>query len=60
MVTVWLIIGALAALQRGYFSSDWSEKKDCARFSTTIVTIVTGPLNYTGLNPKIGCPEPSK
>ncbi len=63
LVTIWLIVGALAALQRGYFEGDWNEKQDCARFTTTLVTIVTGVLNYTGLAPKLGCPdtpEPSR
>jgi hypothetical protein len=25
-----------------------------------VVTILAGPLNYLGVNPKISCPKPSK
>jgi hypothetical protein len=59
ILVVWLIIGAIAAGQRGYFDgSDTS----CAEASSIAVTIVAGPLNYIGLNPKINCdlPEPSQ
>jgi hypothetical protein len=61
LVVVWLVIGALAATQRGYFSG--SSDTNCAKVGTIAVTIVAGPLNYVGLNPKIhDCPtpEPSK
>jgi hypothetical protein len=63
LVVIWLIIGALAALQRGYFSSD---PKNCAEIGTIAVTVVAGPLNYVGLNPKVkacnapNVPQPSK
>jgi hypothetical protein len=60
VVVIWLIIGALAAFQRGYFSS---ADTNCARASTTVVTVLAGPLNYVGLNPKVACPklpQPSK
>ncbi len=59
LVIIWLLIGTLAAWQRDYFSND---KTDCAETSTIIVTIVSGPLNYVGLNPKTKCklPEPSR
>ena len=59
VIIVWLIIGALAAGQRGYFAND---PQNCAEVSTTAVTIVAGPLNYVGLNPKLNCdgPEPSE
>jgi hypothetical protein len=60
VVLVWLIIGVIATAQRGYFkSSDTS----CACVSTIVVTILAGPLNYVGVNPKVDCPkipEPSK
>jgi len=60
IVIVWLIIGAIAAGQRHYFSSD--SKPTCATTGTTLVTIVAGPLNYLGANPKVKChtPQPSK
>jgi hypothetical protein len=58
VVVVWLIIGFLAGLQRHYYDGDVS----CARAGTVAATIVAGPLNYAGANPKIHCrvPEPSK
>ncbi len=35
---------------------------NCAKVSTTVVTILAGPLNYLGANPKIQCevPQPSE
>nr|MDT0657759.1 hypothetical protein [Micromonospora sp. DSM 115978] len=59
LLVIWLIIGAVAAGQRGYFSDS---NDNCAEAGTTIVTIIAGPLNYVGLNPKIECdvPEPSE
>ena len=59
IVLIWLLIGALAAGQRGYFSDD---ADNCAEAGTTIVTIIAGPLNYVGLNPKVDCeiPQPSE
>ena len=59
VVLVWLLIGVLAAVQRHYFSS---ASTNCAKVSTTVVTILAGPLNYMGVNPKVSCalPEPSK
>jgi hypothetical protein len=59
IVVIWLIIGAIAAGQRGYFSSG---DASCAKAGTVLVTIVAGPLNYLGVNPKIKCdiPQPSK
>jgi hypothetical protein len=59
LLLIWLVIGAVAAGQRGYF--DGSDT-NCAKASTTAVTVVAGPLNYLGLNPKIDCdaPQPSR
>jgi hypothetical protein len=59
VVVIWLVIGALAAYQRGYFSGD--DQVNCAELGTVLVTIVVGPLNYVGLNPRIECtlPQPS-
>lgn len=58
VILIWLLIGVIAAFQRGYFGSS---STTCSRFATTAVTIIAGPLNYVGLNPKIGCsaPQPS-
>ena len=51
---IWLVIGVLAAAQRGYFSSG---DTSCANFGTIVVTVLVGPLNYVGVNPQIECPE---
>jgi hypothetical protein len=55
---VWLIIGAAAAGQRGYFTVPVAT---CSGGATIGATIVTGPLNYLGVNPQITCnwPTPS-
>ena len=54
LLVIWLLIGVLAAWQRGYFDS--ADTK-CAGISTTVVTIVAGPLNYVGVNPQVDCPS---
>jgi hypothetical protein len=58
LVVIWLVIGAVAAYQRDYFSS---EATNCAQIGTVLATVAAGPLNYFGLNPKIDCelPQPS-
>jgi hypothetical protein len=55
---IWLIIGAAAAGQRGYFTT---RNFGCSSGATIAVTIAAGPLNYVGVNPAIGCklPKPS-
>jgi len=60
IVVIWLVIGVIAAAQRGYFGSD--QDVSCKTFGDTALTIVAGPLNYVGVNPKIHCttPKPSK
>ncbi|MDZ5621971.1 hypothetical protein [Nocardioides bizhenqiangii] len=60
IVVIWLIIGVLAAFQRGYFNPD--KDVSCRDFADTALTIVAGPLNYVGVNPKVDCktPKPSK
>jgi hypothetical protein len=61
VVVVWLVIGVLAAFQRGYFGDD--QEVNCKSAGDTTLTIVAGPLNYLGANPKVDCkvnvPEPS-
>jgi hypothetical protein len=63
LVVVWLLIGVLAAFQRGYFGDD--REVSCKTAGDTALTILAGPLNYVGVNPKVDCkdvnaPEPSK
>jgi hypothetical protein len=62
VVVVWLVIGVLAAFQRGYFGDD--QDVTCKTAGDTALTIVAGPLNYLGANPKVDCkvnvPKPSQ
>lgn len=60
IIVLWLILGAVAAYERGYFKDDGDTS--CAEAGTIAVTTVAGPLNWLGVNPKIKCdvPEPSK
>jgi hypothetical protein len=55
---IWILIGAAAAGQRGYYTAS---NIGCTEGATIAVTIAAGPLNYIGLNPKINCttPKPS-
>ena len=55
LLVIWLITGALAAGQRGYYSGSIAS---CTKAGTIAVTILAGPLNYTGVNPKINCTVP--
>ena len=60
IVVVWLVIGLLAAVQRGYFGD--GREVSCKNAGDTMLTVVAGPLNYVGVNPKVKCrvPQPSK
>lgn len=60
IVLVWLLIGVLAAWQRDYFST---AESNCATAGSIAMTVVAGPLNYAGVNPKVAdcnLPEPSQ
>jgi hypothetical protein len=57
VLAVWLVIGAIAGAQRHYYSE--SSSMSCAKGGTIVVTILAGPLNYVGVNPKVACPKPS-
>jgi hypothetical protein len=59
LVLIWLLVGVVAATQRNYFSGS---DANCAKLGTIAVTVVAGPLNYVGVNPKVKCqlPQPSK
>jgi hypothetical protein len=62
LVLIWLLIGVAAAWQRGYLNGG-DKKNTCAENGTILVTVVAGPLNYLGANPKVhDCkvPQPSK
>ena len=60
IVVVRLLIGVLAAYQRGYFSDE--RDVSCKKVSDTALTVVAGPVNYAGVNPKVKCsvPQPSQ
>ena len=57
LLTAWLVIGGVAAGQRG----DFTDHMNCSRAGTIGVTILAGPLNYAGVDPHIQCttPQPS-
>ena len=60
IVVIWLLIGVVAAVQRDYFRND---ANNCATAGTIALTVVAGPLNYAGVNPKVtncNLPEPSQ
>ena len=59
ILVIWLVVGVIAAAQRSYFSSS---DTNCAKAGNTVVTIIAGPLNYVGVNPKVTCstPQPSR
>jgi hypothetical protein len=50
IVLLWLLIGGLVAWQRGYYKDG---DTNCATAGTTALTVITGPLNYAGVNPKV-------
>jgi len=56
LVVIWLVVGAIAAYQRDYFSR---ADNNCSDVGTILVTIAAGPLNYFGANPKIACEAPA-
>lgn len=58
VLILWLIVGGVAAGQRGYYTGSVA---NCNKVATIAVTIVAGALNYVGMNPKIDCetPKPS-
>jgi hypothetical protein len=58
LLIIWLVIGGIAGAQRHYYSGSAT----CTKASTVVVTVLAGPLNYLGVNPKVHChvPKPSK
>jgi hypothetical protein len=52
LILVWLLIGAVAAGQRHYYTTS---SADCAGAGTIAVTLLFGPANYLGGNPKLTC-----
>jgi hypothetical protein len=58
-LVIWLVVGAIAGAQRHYYSG---QNENCTHAGTIAVTILAGPLNYLGANPKVSChtPQPSQ
>jgi hypothetical protein len=59
LVIVWLFVGGVAAGQRGYFTQ---ATQNCASAGTIAVTMIAGPMNYFGADPKVAnclVPQPS-
>ncbi len=59
IAVVWLVVGVLAAFQRDYLKNT---DQNCASLSTIAVTVLAGPLNYAGVNPRVAdchLPQPS-
>ncbi len=58
LLVIWLVIGGVAAGQRGDFKGPIDT---CSTASTIAVTVLAGPLNYAGVNPDVKCtaPQPS-
>jgi hypothetical protein len=59
IVVIWLLIGVFAAFQRDYFTN---REPTCSVAATIALNVVAGPLNYLGVDPKVGecrLPQPS-
>jgi len=50
VVFIWLLIGAFAVWQRGYLTN---VEANCQSAGTIALTVLAGPLNYGGVNPKV-------
>jgi hypothetical protein len=50
VLLIWFVIGAIAAGHCGYFGNI---APHCSDGGTIIVTILAGPLNCAGVNPKV-------
>lgn len=55
VVIVWLVVGAIAAYQRGYFST---ADQSCATAGTIALNVLAGPINYLQADPKVDCEIP--
>jgi hypothetical protein len=52
LILIWLLIGAIAAGQRHYYTTS---SLDCAGAGTIVATLAFGPANYLGADPKLTC-----
>ena len=55
LLVVWLVIGGVAAGQRGDYQAGLGS---CSKASTVAVTVLAGPPNYVGVDPDIRCATP--
>ncbi len=58
LVIVWLVVGAVAAVQRGYFTH---ATQNCASAGTIAVTVIAGPSTISAPTPRsrtVMCPSP--
>ena len=53
LLVVWLVIGAVAAGQRGYYEGTVGS---CTKAGTIAATIAAGPLNYVGVIRELTAP----
>jgi hypothetical protein len=51
VLLIWFVLGAVCADYRHYLDGTAT----CASVRTIAITIVAGPLNYAGANPKVNC-----
>jgi hypothetical protein len=60
VIVLWLLIGVLAAVQRDYLGGN--NEPSCTETGNIVLTVLAGPLNYVGVNPKVKCevPQPSE
>ncbi|MEV0296503.1 hypothetical protein [Nocardia sp. NPDC050710] len=59
IVIAWFVIGLIASGQRHHFDSG---PINCASSGTIALTVLAGPLNYMGVNPRVAdcnVPQPS-
>ena len=49
LVIVWVVVGAIAAAQRGYFTH---AAQSCAGAGTIAVTVIAGPPQLCGCQPQ--------
>lgn len=53
VIVVWLVIGGIAVNQKEYLKR--GSHLTCNKVGTVSLTILAGPLNYAGVNPKVQC-----
>jgi hypothetical protein len=56
LIVAWIVIGSAAAGQRGYFGDN--RAVNCKTGADLGLTMLAGPLNYAGVNPKVHCKTP--